>query len=304
MKKILVLSLFLLLTTPVFIFSQQNGFIKSDDGTIHYILYGNGNPILIINGGPGMNCEGFASLAELLKDHNQVILYDQRGTGKSDLIKVDSSTVTMNLMAKDIETLRNHLKIKDWIVLGHSFGGILAEYYASKYPESIKSMILSSSGGIDLDVFTKVGNKINSRLSRSDKDSLNYWSSRIDKGDTTFFAKQQRAKFLAPAYLYNKKYAPVIAERLTQGKPEINELVFKDMFKIKYDCKEALKNFTKPVLIIQGKQDIVGDEIAYKAHSVLKNSKVVFINKCCHYGWLEQKDRYTGELEKFIKSVN
>jgi proline iminopeptidase len=210
----------------------------------------------------------------------------------------------MDLMVKDIETLRNHLKIKDWIVLGHSFGGILAEYYASKYPESIKGMILSSSGGIDLDLFTSVGNKITSRLSKPEKDSLDYWSNVIEKGDTTFYAKQQQAKFLAPAYLYNKKFVPLIAERLTQGKSEINGLVFKNMFKIKYDCKESLKNFTKPVLIIQGKQDIVGEGIAYKAHSVLKNSTVVFINECCHYGWLEQKDQYIGELGKFIRSVD
>ena len=52
-----------------------------------------------------------------------------------------------------------------------------------------------------------------------------------------------RQKSLAPAYLYNKKFVPHIAERLTQGNSEINELVFKDLFRIKYDCKKPLKNF-------------------------------------------------------------
>ena len=261
------------------------------------------DPILLINGGPGMNCEGFGSLAELLMNNDQIILFDQRGTGSSDLIKVDSSTITMDLMVKDIETLRQHLKIKDWIVLGHSFGGILAQYYASKYPENVKGMILSSSGGIDLDIFTKIGNKITSRLSKNEKDSLNYWSNKVDKGDTTYFAKYQQAKFLAPAYLYNKKFVSRIAERLTQGKSEINGLVMKDLFKIKYDCKKSLKYFNKPVLIIQGKQDIVPKEIADKEHSILKNSTLVLINKCCHYGWLEQKDKYVSEVEKLLKSI-
>jgi proline iminopeptidase len=303
MKKILVLIFFLILTVSTSVFCGDNGYVKTDEGSIHYIVYGSGYPILLINGGPGMNCEGFGSLAELLMNNNQIILYDQRGTGSSDLIKVDSSTVTMDLMVKDIETLRQHLKIKDWIVLGHSFGGILAQYYASNYPENVRGMILSSSGGIDMDIFTKIGNKITSRLSKSEKDSLNYWSSKIDKGDTTYFAKYQQAKFLALAYLYNKKFVSRIAERLTQGKPEINGLVMNDLFKIKYDCKKTLINFNKPVLIIQGKQDIVGKEIADKEHSVLKNSTIVLINKCCHYGWLEQKDKYVSEVEKFIKSI-
>jgi proline iminopeptidase len=304
MKKFLLLFLVINIAVSIPVICREDGFIKTDDGVIHYVLYGKGHPVLIINGGPGMNCEGFSSLAELLSGNNQIILFDQRGTGKSDLIKVDSATVTMDLMVKDIETLRRHLKIKEWIVLGHSFGGILAQYYASEYPESISGMILSSSGGIDLELFKSVGNEINSRLSRSDKDSLDYWSKRIDKGDTTYYAKYRQAKFLAPAYLYNKKYVPQIAERLTQGKPEINALVFKDLFKINYDCKEALKHFNKPVLIIQGRQDIVGDCTAYKEHSVLKNSTLVFIDKCCHYGWLERKDKYINAVEKFIKSID
>ena len=77
----------------------------------------------------------------------------------------------------------------------------------------------------------------------------------------------------------------------------------KDLFKIKYDCKKSLKYFNKPVLIIQGKQDIVPKEIADKEHSILKNSTLVLINKCCHYGWLEQKDKYVSEVEKFLKSI-
>ncbi|MDR3627202.1 MAG: alpha/beta hydrolase [Ignavibacteriaceae bacterium] len=303
MKNLQLLFFFLILSSSTLLFPQQNGFIKTDDGVIQYITYGSGYPILIINGGPGMNCEGFASLAELLKGNNQIILYDQRGTGESKLIKVDSTTVTMDLMAKDIETLRTHLKIKDWIVLGHSFGGILATYYASKYPESINGMILSSSGGIDMDLFTKVGNTIKSRLNKSEKDSLDYWNKKIDSGDTTYYAKYQMAKALAPAYLYDKKYVPLIAERLTQGNSEINGLVFKDLFRIKYDCKGPLRNFKKPVLIIQGRQDIITKNIADKEHSVLKNSRIVIINKCSHYGWLEQKDNYISALENFIRST-
>jgi proline iminopeptidase len=195
------------------------------------------------------------------------------------------------------------LKIKNWIVLGHSFGGILAQYYASKYPESIKGMILSGSGGIDLEVFDFVDASINNRLSQSEKDSLNYWNEMFKKGDTTHYSKYQWAKALASAYLYDKKYIPQIAERLTQGKPQITRLIYKDLYKIKYDCKESLKDFMKPVLIIQGRQDIVGDGAAYKAHLVLKNSRLVFLNECVHYGWLEQKEKYKLEIDKFINSI-
>lgn len=196
------------------------------------------------------------------------------------------------------------MKIKNWIVLGHSFGGWLAQYYASKYPESIRGMILSGSGGIDLELLDYYGANTDIRLGKSEKDSLNYWNEKIKNGDTTYYTKYQWGKALAPIYLYNKKFVPQLAERLTQGKPQITGLVYKDLFKIKYDCKKSLKNFTKPVLIIQGRQDIVGDGTAYKAHLVLKNSTLIFLNECGHYGWLDQKEKYKTEIEKFIKSID
>jgi proline iminopeptidase len=87
--------------------------------------------VLIINGGPGMNSDGFVGVAQKLSKNNRTIIYDQRGTGRSTLTKTDTSTITMKLMAADIEALRKQLNIKSWIILGHSFGGMLASYYAS-----------------------------------------------------------------------------------------------------------------------------------------------------------------------------
>ncbi|HVO74181.1 MAG TPA: alpha/beta fold hydrolase, partial [Ignavibacteriaceae bacterium] len=122
MKKILLI-LLLSLSFSVSGNCQEDGFIKTEDGVLHFKKYGNGEPLLIINGGPGLDCEGFTPLAKLLSDKYMTILFDQRGTGKSKLKQVDSTTITMKLMAQDIETIRNYFKIEKWIVLGHSFGG-------------------------------------------------------------------------------------------------------------------------------------------------------------------------------------
>lgn len=283
---------------------QEDGFITTGDGVIHYRKYGHGEPLLIINGGPGLDCEGFTPLAELLSDECMTILFDQRGTGKSKLKQVDSTTVTMELMAKDMETIRNYLKIKEWILLGHSFGGWMAEYYAAHYPGSIKAMILSSSGGIDMKILNYFSANLQMRLSQNERDSLNYWNNKLKNGDTTYFARYSRGKFLAPAYLYKKEFVPKLAQRFANGGvAQITKLVYEDLYKIGFDCKGSLKDFSKPVLIIQGRQDIVGDGTAYEAHSILKNSTMVFINESCHYSWWEQREQYKAEVEKFIASV-
>ena len=286
----------------VVVVAQTEGYILSGNSKIYYRTFGTGKPLLIINGGPGMNSDGFIGLAKALSKNNEAVIYDQRGTGKSALQKLDTSTITMKLMVGDIESLRTHLKIKKWTILGHSFGGMLASYYASLYPENIESLILSSSGGIDLELLSYMSSRVNARLSSQEMDSLTYWNKKINAGDTSYYARLHRGLALAPAYVYNRKNIPSIAERLTQGNSIINGLVWQDLQKIKFDCKSELSHFNKPVLIIQGKQDIIKSETALKEHQVFRTSKLVLLDNCVHYGWLDRPDEYFQEVEKFINS--
>jgi len=292
--------LFLLVPVVYFqTYAQKDGFAQSDGVKIYYRTFGTGTPILIINGGPGLNSDGFVDLAKTLSAQNQTIIYDQRGTGKS-VMQIDASSITMELMIDDIENLRKQLKIERWIILGHSFGGMLASYYATIHPSRIISMILSSSGGIDLDLLSYVAKNINARLTPQQQDSASYWSQKINNGDTSYFARWQRAKVLANAYVYDKKYALPIAERLTQSDLRVNNLIWQNMQKIKFNCAPKLSTFTKPVLIIQGKQDIIEEWTSQKANKILKNSKLVILDHCVHYGWLDNRDMYLSEVEKFI----
>jgi proline iminopeptidase len=291
---------FLLLCICTHSVAQTEGTIQNKNARIYFRVYGKGNPLLIINGGPGMNSDGFVGLAKDLSVTNQTIIYDQRGTGKSTVSPADSSTITMELMLEDLEVLRKHLGIDQWSILGHSFGGMLASYYASIYPEHVRSLILSSSGGIDLGLESYVGHSIYDRLSKQENDSLKYWSDRIDQGDTSYFARYRMGMALAPAYVYNKNNIPVIAERLTQGNAVVTGLVWQDLNKIKFNCAPKLKDFNKPVLIIQGKQDIVMLQTAEYAHKVLKNSRIVIVDDCVHYGWLDNPQVYFKEVSLFL----
>jgi len=216
---------FLLLCSCLHSTAQTEGLIYNHSARIYYRIYGKGNPLLIINGGPGLNSEGFVGLAKELSAGNQAIIYDQRGTGQSAVSPVDSSTITMQLMIGDLEVLRKQLGIEQWSLLGHSFGGMLASYYASIYPEHVRMMILSSSGGIALGLQSYVGPLINDKLSKQENDSLRFWNDRMARGDTSYFARYRRGMAMASAYVYNKNNIPIIAERLTQGNSVVNGLV-------------------------------------------------------------------------------
>src|SRR4051812_42772469 len=81
---------------------EREGVAVNGGVPIYYRTYGSGTPLLIINGGPGMNSIGYEPLAKSLAANAQTIIFDQRGTGQSMPEHIDSTTITMDLMVQDI----------------------------------------------------------------------------------------------------------------------------------------------------------------------------------------------------------
>jgi len=103
---------------------------------------------LLINGGPGATHHYFHPYFSQAKEFARVIYYDQRGCGLSAYEKGDGYTVEQAV--GDLENLRKALNIEKWVVLGHSYGGFLAKYYAVNYPESAAGLVLVSSSSLSL----------------------------------------------------------------------------------------------------------------------------------------------------------
>ena len=123
------------------------GFLPISEGhTMYYEEHGNpkGKPALILHGGPG----GSLNRKELrFFDLRKwfVILYDQRGCGKSTPYGVDSlkHNTTAHLI-RDMEVLRKHLDIDTWYIVGSSWGTTLGLVYAETYPKNVSGMFLRS----------------------------------------------------------------------------------------------------------------------------------------------------------------
>ena len=171
LKHLLPCLLFFATCLPIW--AQQAGFAPSNGVSIAYKVWGKGTPILVINGGPGGNSEGFAYIAGLLAEKYQAITFDQRGTGKSVLAQSDSTTITMDLMLADIEALRKHLHVEQWVVMGQSFGGMLGAYYAAHYPQYVKGIIFSASGGLDLAFMRFAQQRIAANLTQKENEDDN-----------------------------------------------------------------------------------------------------------------------------------
>lgn len=123
--------------------SFETGFLKVPDGhDLYYELSGNpqGKPVVFLHGGPG---GGTSPQQRRFFDPQRylIILFDQRGSGKSTPHASLENNTTQDLVA-DIERLRAHLGIKRWQVFGGSWGSTLALAYAQAHPEPVSELVL------------------------------------------------------------------------------------------------------------------------------------------------------------------
>lgn len=128
--------------------SYETGYLSVGDGhTLYYELYGNpkGMPVLFFHGGPG---SGFLQKHKIYFDpkKHHVILFDQRGSGKSTPFASIKNNTTQDLIA-DTNKLLNHLKIQKVFLFGRSWGATMALLFALAYPKKVSGMLI---GGVFL----------------------------------------------------------------------------------------------------------------------------------------------------------
>jgi len=305
MKKITNFLTVLLLSFCVAGFSQtvKTGVVEAEDVQLFYRIIGEGEPLLVLNGGPGFPSTHFVPMAKKLSEGGKmVILFDQRGTGQSVLENKTPETINVNKMVADIEVLRKHLDIDSWMVLGHSWGGMYAMSYAAEHADRVKGMILSASGGIDLSFTQPLEANIRNKLTPEERATYD----RYGPGSTDPDARTKRVTAMAPAYVYFRKNVPTVVKALTETSvydTAMAQLVWQDLFEMEFDLREALANFNAPTLILQGRQDILGESTAYEIHLALPNSEMILVNECSHYLWLDQPEQYFAHINDFWEKV-
>jgi proline iminopeptidase len=123
---------------------QPTSTMRIRDASLYVKVMGQGYPILLMHGGPGLDHTSLLPL-QPLADQFTLIFYDHRCNGRSEGAAVE--TMTWENLTADAEALRETLGFKQWAVLGHSFGGNVALEYALRYPQSLSRLILMDTTG-------------------------------------------------------------------------------------------------------------------------------------------------------------
>ncbi len=300
MKKVTVIILFISFLWVGEIMAQQaNSFITSDGETLYYTKMGKGPRLFLLPPGPGHSVNLIQPWADSLSNQFECILLEQRGTGRSEKVKVDSTTINLKRAVLDLEDLRKHLGGETITLCGLSWGSMLSQAYAAFFPNNVKKMVLISSLGPDLSFIDTYRNNTKIRRYSEEQDSLDFWNKQPDNQENRLKRKSIALVSTFYDHKIGKKVLPQALANTTDN-PQMSNLIWKDLYKT-YDLKSALKNYMGQCIVIKPRQDIVPEEMSLQIKSILPQTQFIIMEQCGHFPDMEKPQEFYAILRKVLK---
>jgi proline iminopeptidase len=286
---------------------SQDGYVDTGGAIIYYATIGSGPSLVLLHGGPGATHEYFLPYLLPLARQRRLVLIDQRGCGRSQHLE-DHAQYNLATLANDIESVRIALDLGKIDLLGHSFGGILAQAVAIDHPAGIRRLILAGTGSsaarINAD-FERIKNSADENL----RAQIEAFEARgIIGADGAQLAEYRKLADQAEApYNYLIRQPAWDGARSPMGWDVLNQMWgAKSDFRIDgnlvgFDFTEALRKLSIPALIIYGDHDMVTDATAEESHSALAGSVLVKIPHSAHMMMVDQNVAFIDAVTRFLE---
>ena len=284
------------------------------------------SPIIFIHGGPGgyIHSSNISSMAKVNAAGHDIYLYDQVGSGLSDRLKrpkdysLDRHVEDLHLI---ITKKINQSKV---ILLGQSFGAIIASHFVARYPELIDRLILTCPGDLEPLPYDQNGEFINIVEKYPVPEQLNFIDAPQYHQIVDRSVMQPRIIMSTTiAILFNRKYAPD-----SEMDALMNNMAAKFMSSMVCDLtnvlpqegggggyarmltgyfpedpeniRPTLKKLDFPVLIMQGQCDQLPFAFSYEYVDLFTKSEYHFIEGTGHDIWLDNEDLWAKEIRDFV----
>lgn len=253
-------------------------------------------PLVAINGGMIFGHDMLWPALAPLAANRQIILYDLRGRGDSTA-PPNPAESTIEDDAGDVGALRRALGLRQWDVLGHSWGGGVAMLGAAADPAGTRRLVTVDAVGptsewiptLRRNALAKLTGELRNRLERIDEASLTSTDPEIHAEQAQaiypawFVDSDMPSRFLLPKKL-NETGSSVLARLRTQH----------------YDWRDDLGNITAPTLVIHGELDPLPVETSRQILSAIPAATHVVIPAAGHMPFWEAPDVFFPAVEAFL----
>ena len=300
---------------PANVFPLNEGFVDANGVMIYYLSLGRGEPLLIVHGGPGASHDYFLPYLLPLARHHRLIFIDERGSGHSQKLE-DPSGYTVENMVEDVEAVRQALNLGKISLLGHSYGGALAQAYALKYQKNLTHLILASTWSSTRELnqlFMRMKEKMPAELrERSNRmeaeglfgHGLPYQQNRYT--NDYFVAAWGEGYF---PYLYQNRpdpnYDPVAGGNISwdlyrEMWGSHGEYVVDGNLK-SVEYTDRLPSIKVPTLLLVGDHDECDPSLSEAMRAKIAGSRIVILPKAGHMTFVDQTAMFVEAVNDFVQ---
>jgi len=252
-------------------------------------------PLVCINGGMIYGHEMLWPALAPLAQRRQVILFDQRGRGRS-APPADPAAATVHDDAADVAALRRALGIRQWDVLGHSWGGGVAMLASVLDPAGTRRLVTVDAVGPTSDWMPALRENVLARLHGAQREAV----ARVSEVDLTVPDPELHSRYASsvyPAWFAN----PELAARFVppQALSETGAAVLARL-RSGYDWRAQLGALRVPTLVIHGERDALPAAVSGVISYTLQTAPPLVLPACGHMPFWEAPAAFFAAIEAFL----
>jgi proline iminopeptidase len=282
--------------------------VAVDGATLWTARQGRGPAIVLCHGGPGL-WDYLGPVAAMLSDLVTVYRYDQRACGRSS----GGPPHTVATAIADLEALRAHWGLTEWVVGGHSWGASLALLYSLAYPARTRALIYVSGTGIDPAWHAEARANHAARLGPHGQRHLTKLEERRSRATGAAFAALDReicalswsTDFGDRAQALERARHLFVADYLPNY--EVNRLLSADARRAIESDADAmaarLRSMRTSTLIVHGEADPRPVWAAHHLAAHIPSAQLRVLPGVGHLPWLEAPDQFGSMLRAFITAL-
>ena len=268
---------------------------------VYYTIFGQGRPTLLMHGGSGLDHTYFRPWLDTLSDQVQLIYYDQLGQGRSTRPE-SYEGISMSTWADEADALRDSLGFNRIILLGHSFGGFIAQEYALRHGDHLDGLILCDTAPV-LDYQDVIMANAQSRGTPEQVQAVIAGLSAPVADDASF---QQLWTTILP--LYFNTYDPEVAKQMDDA-TQYSAQGFNQGMGVclpTFNVLSRLDEIIVPTLVMAGRHDWITPptQAAERLHAGLPNAKLVIFEESGHFPFIEEHDKFVKTVSEWISSLS
>jgi proline iminopeptidase len=290
--------------------TPREGYIPVDHAKFYTREIGQGQPIIVLHGGPDFDHTYFLPELDRLADAFRLIYYDQRGRGRSAK-NVQPEDVTIESEVEDLERLREYFQLGSVALLGHSWGAVLAMEYATRHAPRVSHLVLMNTLCLQSDyMLLRQDRRARAPDDIAQLKAMAASDAGYQEGDPEAVAAYYRIHFRAA--LQRPEHHEKIIQRLLASFTQegirkaraIDERLMQETWRLnEYDLLPRLRQLHIPTLVIHGEHDFVPLACAAHVAQSIPGARFTVLKDCGHFSYLECPDEVRKEIDKFFHSA-